>query len=1146
MSESVAPAPSAPLTLDVLVLLREEWSGDHVALPLADPSIAARGTAEEALRELELFLQDHLSRVPAEVLARFSMPPSTYLVGLDVAVARADLPRRLEVDVPITFTAVVIPFGTDLWVHVPKLEHTFFVARSEVGPTLFTPAPGARELEVIIEAEIERLTAALELEPAEYLELLPAKRERIERITVPVERAERAPEGRVASLKKRLAEHEKKKAAFEVLSSVALPLHARAESRHGPELVGRDTELATLTSLLGGRDRQSAVLVGAELSGKTALVLAWLRAEHTRGRTPLVFSTSGAQLVAGMSGLGQWQERLRRVAEAASELDAILYFEDLGDLFGDRTTGAIDLAGGLKPWIQDGRLRVLGELTPEGLTAHERRHAGFFAALGRVRIEPLGAAEAKLALERRITFDQERDPDRPTLSADAIQTIVDLTERYAPYRPFPGKALRFYDEIRAGTDHFSFIHEKSSVIGTDRVLEVFSTESGIPVFLLREDRALHADRVAAEFEKRLVGQRSAIQRVVETICVVKAQLQPAGKPLATFLFVGPTGVGKTELARTLATYLFGSADRMVRFDMSEYADPWAAERLIRGTDRAEGLLTKRVRQQPFTVLLLDEIEKAHPAVFDLLLQVAGEGRLTDARGRTAYFHNTIIILTSNVGASHGRRSIGIDAAERRREERYVEEVHKTFRPELVNRLDRIITFHALSPEEVEAVARMHLGRLASRRGLAEAGVAIDVSPEALSAIARAGYSEAYGARALRRHVEDHVVAPIARLLARHSKDTRGAEVKVLVDARGQLVFELFRSIDPRTRRDERGGAEVLALRREADRWLGLARVEHVREQLAFIASQLAGVPGAKAADEDEDTPKGRGDRRSASELAHLRLEHHRLQQLVDEAERRRQDLMTAEELTIGALYEGADLSDYLDEARRAHAALKRGLVHLLVAEESPRDEVTLLLQELDEGRGFDLWLVPLLEQLDARGWTAEVSFERDRTPPIGAWPPSRPFGPPRPLTRALDVLKGDARTTNVLVRVRGPYAGVLLALERGLHRFVKLHPEVNPVHLLVHVVAMRWELTDTDWSSGAAAPPLVDPTVDQTRVRATREHDGTHDRLLVAGKSRVLVVPIDDYWARFEEIALEHLLALEAGELDRAQSFISLIDQLQS
>jgi ATP-dependent Clp protease ATP-binding subunit ClpC len=1118
------------------LMVRELWSGDYLAFPIADDKLASYGTSEDVIQEARLFLQEYLASAPADVVARFSTPEATRLAVVEVLVPKDGLPRRLEVKTPIAFSAIVIPIGSDTWVIVPRLGHTFYLQKGD-------------DLEEAIRAEVKRIASARELTASDYIDLFPAREEMLEIVDVAFERDDRAPGGRAAALKKKLIDRLKRRNAFEVLASIAIPLHEKKEATEGPALVGRDAELDALDALLSGKDRLSAVLLGPELVGKSALVFAWLRRKHALGERPLAYSTSGAQLIAGMSGLGQWQERVRRVMDAAEALDAVIYFENLADLFGDRSSGHVDIPNAMKPYIQDGRIRLIGELTPEALDLFESAHAGFFGGLNRIRIDPLSAKTTAQALEERIAFERAHDPDRPSLAADAIATLIDLVDRYLPYRPFPGKALRFYEELRTIQEKAARTEGQARPIDKDAVLEAFSLETGIPVFLLRDDRALRAERVAAEFKKHLIGQTRAIERVVETICVVKAGLQPQGKPLATFLFVGPTGVGKTELARTLATFLFGSADRLVRFDMSEYVDGFAAERLIRGTHRSEGLLTKRIRQQPFCVLLLDEIEKANPAVFDLLLQVSGEGRLTDVKGRTAHFHNTIIIMTSNLGAAHRKEAIGIGVSSSTSEEHYLKEVNRSFRPEFVNRLDRIISFDELLPDEVKEVSRLALTRIESRRGLLEAGVTLRVDESALARLAKGGYSETYGARALRRHLDDHLIAPVSRLLGRVGPDARGGTLRVLdrktaeVDLDRSVIGTLdhhdlcFRLLGGRTaasRKDEWSAESTFEMRRNVERYLLLERVKQVKEQIGFLLSQLSYGGGSAKKDE-----------RSAREMAVLQTEHYRLSQLWEKSSALHQDVLAAEELALVALFEGEPTREYFEEAKKAYSAFRKSLVYLLLAQESQRDQATLIIQELDEGRGFDLWLLPLIRFAVDRGWEIAVHLDRDREPPSADWPAARRFGPPRPPARARELLATDVRGDSALIRVRGPYAGVLLALEAGLHRFIKVHPTVNPVHFMVQLISMRFEVTDKEWLSEQLQPPIPNPQVDLTKLKATREHDGTNHRLILPTKRILPIVP-DRYWDSFEEIALEHLLVFEEGEeLDRDRIFASKLGGAQ-
>ncbi len=507
----------------------------------------------------------------------------------------------------------------------------------------------------------------------------------------------------------------------------------------------------------------------------------------------------------------------------------------------------MDFAGSIRAWLDEGSVRILGELRTDRLDTLEGRHPGFFASLSRLRVEAARGDDDAPRPAKRVAHDAVVEPRRPRVALDALPTLVDLAERYLPYGSFPGKAVRLYQDLRASHESRGSLEGAPVVLGRKELYQVFSLSTGVPEILLRDDAELRVEDLSAALSRQIIGQESAVTALASTIGVIKAGLQPAGKPLATFLFVGPTGVGKTELARPRRAALsIARAHGPLRHERVH--DPDAAERLIRGTDRADGLLTRRVREQPFCVILLDEIEKAHPAVFDLLLQVCGEGRLTDAAGRTAFFHNAILIMTSNLGAADRRRAASFGGATTTDEAHYQKLANATFRQEFVNRIDRIVPFRPLTRDEVQRVARLAVARVRRRRGLDEAGVALDVSEAALARFSDDGYSELYGARALRRHLDEHLASPLARLLASLGSEAKDLSVDValatepeakregvLVSSTGSgpFRFDIRRRKSAKAAQQVHGESEVARLRREVDRLMALAPVEQVKDQIDF-------------------------------------------------------------------------------------------------------------------------------------------------------------------------------------------------------------------------------------------------------------------------------------------------------------------------
>ncbi len=1102
-------------TLDFATPLvcQQLWNGDHQAFPVAAPSLTSHAATQEAcLAEQRLFLEDYLSRAEPDVLAHFALPAQVRIEMIEVLAPRSDLPKRLFKPTTLELATLVVPLSQETWAFVPALDHTVYVGRNQ-------------EVLTAVRTDVERLLAAREPTSHEYLRLLPPKSVVLETVHLKLRRQDISSD-KARQARKKLQDKLVREQAHEVLLSVSTPLHDREESKHGPPLVGRDTELALLGNLLGAEKRQGVLLVGPELAGKTELLSAWLRAERKAGRERRVYATSGSRLLAGMSGFGQWQERALRVMRAAQDLDALLYFENLGELLAQHSSESIDLPGAMKPFLEESKVRFLGELAPESLDLLESRHPGFFATLTRVRVEPLSAKTTCEALRARVAWQRQSEPSRPTLADGAVVPLVELAERYLPSRALPGKALRLYEELRAGLHQERTGDGKTPVLTRERVYSLFSLKTGVPEFLLREDRTLLAGDVEEYFRRQLIGQELAVRRVVETLCMVKAGLQPTGKPLATFLFVGPTGVGKTELARLLATFLFGSPERLFRFDMSEFMDAWSADRLIRGNEQGEGLLTRRVRQQPFCVLLLDEIEKAHPAVFDLLLQVFGEGRLTDARGQTSWFHNALIIMTSNLGASHRRSPLGIGAAAATDSTHYLREVHRHFRPELVNRIDQIIPFHSLTAEQVADVARLGVEKLRQRRGLVQRGISLELPPEATAALAAAGYQEAYGARAMRRQLDQQLVVPVARALSAAGPEALGGRVEVSLNE-GVTSVVLHKGSPKTTRNQLFRVRELQAERRAMDALFRLDAVVELEEHLGFLVAQLS---------QGERDEKGPG----ALTLANLRGEHHRLDGLWRQAQQLRSALVAAEELALMALFEQQDVEPFVEDADAQLRALRRQMPSVLLALQPKRDDITLVLQEAGAAGGFDHWLLPLLEDAQRRGWVIDGRPSKidKRSERKRKWDDAL----------SLDALKktlGDPDRVfhELLLSVHGPNAGAFLAFEAGVHRFPGPAESETPCLLTVRPVAMRSSLSDKELSLPVINPPVT-PDLKQLRLVPPIRDFLTRGKLELCNGARQMTLGPKGYFPDLELILLEHIDQAErSGGLDRETLFSLELDR---
>jgi ATP-dependent Clp protease ATP-binding subunit ClpC len=532
----------------------------------------------------------------------------------------------------------------------------------------------------------------------------------------------------------------------------------------------REAEVKELLSWFGQRKSHvpMVLLVGPSKAGKTALIHECVR---RRLETPEIkkrgqfWQISPQRVISGMSYLGQWEQRwMAMLAEMRSERH-VLVLDDLLGLFEAGKSSGSDLSLGhvLKARQEHEPVAILAEATPEAwgrLREVDRAFAGMFQV---IHVREMGENDTLRILTR--TLQMLETQARVKLAPEVLPLTLRLQTRFGRARAFPGKGVEMLGALAAScANRFSQDGTRQAEpISMDETLSWFAARHGVRLNMIDATQSLTEETLKKFFAERIMGQPAAVAAMIETVLMARAQVNDARRPLGSLLFLGPTGVGKTECAKALAEFAFGSEEKMLRFDLNEYTGGDAALRLI-GSPGHTGLLTSRVRRQPFSLLLFDEVEKAHPDVFDLLLQVLGEGRLTDAQGQTVDFCNCLIILTSNIGAQTARRRLGFDHAEVEDSEAYQEAAEKFFRPEFFNRLDRIVPFHELRRQDIQHLASTLSSSTLSRQGLRDRRVEVRLDEASTSFLAERGYDRVYGARALRRAIEAHLVEPLAMQL----------------------------------------------------------------------------------------------------------------------------------------------------------------------------------------------------------------------------------------------------------------------------------------------------------------------------------------------------------------------------------------------
>ena len=641
------------------------------------------------------------------------------------------------------------------------------------------------------------------------------------------------------------------------LDSLARDLTSIAKEGNIDPVIGREKEIERVIQVLSRRTKNNPVLIGEPGVGKTA-VAEGLAQQIVDNEIPemlrdkRVMTLDMGTVVAGTKYRGEFEDRLKKVMEEIRQAgNVILFIDELHTLIGaGGAEGAIDASNILKPSLARGELQCIGATTLDEYRKYIEKDAALERRFQPIQVDEPTLEESVLILKG--LRDRYEAHHRVTITDEAIEAAANLSNRYITDRFLPDKAIDLIDEAGSKVRLRSYTAppnlkeleqnlenvrkekdaavqsqefekaaslrdneqrlrdevdttkkqwkekqgQESSEVTVEDIASIVSTWTGVPVSSLTKDESTRLLNLESILHDRVIGQEEAVDAVSKAIRRARAGLKDPKRPIGSFIFLGPTGVGKTELARTLAESMFGDEDAMIRIDMSEYMEKHTTSRLVGSPPgyvgyEEGGQLTEKVRRKPYSVVLLDEVEKAHPEVFNILLQVLEDGRLTDSKGRLVDFRNTVLIMTSNVGANELKQNKYVGFSFGDEEANYkdmklkvTEELKKAFRPEFLNRIDETIVFHSLEKKHMKDIVTLMVQQLQKR--LVDQDIDFDLSDEAIEKIAKEGFDPEYGARPLRRSIQKNVEDLLSEALLTE-KIQKGKKVKVGLNDKGEFV-----------------------------------------------------------------------------------------------------------------------------------------------------------------------------------------------------------------------------------------------------------------------------------------------------------------------------------------------------------------------